>query len=355
MASINFNGQRGERLSDLIDVYHTPFKYLISEDVFSRIKKSVNWIPAMTSPFWGYEISLSNSENDSDFLLCISKSQNLREALNNQPAYDFCPESKFNYNKLRGFSDYWSDCDEQIKSLIQNIWLEYDFEFMNGTFILPNFFFAPRKGSNYLSIVIESTEIFKLLSKIQIPNIVYSNLLHVHTQLENKCWISQIGLMLTRKEDRIRLFIQNFAKDELIKYLERIGYPYYGDKDLKNHLENCYRFSDFVFLDIDLGSEVGSKIGLEIYFDYIHQAIDYLKYLLENKLCDPAKYIVFKNHLENIQFDKSKDFQHFLSHFKLVFSPGDGCLSKAYVGFVKNSIARSVIRTQPINPHILNS
>jgi hypothetical protein len=79
-------------------------------------------------------------------------------------------------------------------------------------------------------------------------------------------WVFQVGLMLSRGEDAVRLCIRLRSVERIMEYLTLVGWP--GDEaDLRGVLEPLARSVDRVALAIDVGDAVRPKIGLECRFD----------------------------------------------------------------------------------------
>ena len=205
---------------------------------------------------------------------------------------------------------------------------------------------------NSLALVYITYFVFDAILQQKTEKHTYSLLLKCIELLEGKGWVSQIGMMLARKEQCFRLFIQNIPKFGILPFLKKLNYKYAENADLEVQLNICYNCCKRVDLDIDIRFEIGKKIGLECYFDSNEQAIYFLRMLYEKQICQADKYLLVQDYLESICFDRSKEFQAFFSHIKLIYCPGAGFVAKAYVGYAESGMARQIIRTKPVKTNL---
>jgi hypothetical protein len=339
-----------DSLASFIKKYWYPSLYsLISEEGYRRVDKLGQRIPMDVTSFWGYEIPLSVDERSADFLFCVHNASLFRQALlYDQPHCQQWLDASI-YAALKDISMAWVDRDSNLGKVIANIWFEYDYKDLAKEYPPANFFYAPKQHCHPLEVVWATQRILTLIFQKHIAKTTFSFLTECMHRLPGNGWVSQIGMMLARGEDRLRLFIQQIDNKALLPYLESIGYPYARNADLCQQLHLCDTLASRTDLDIDISDTIGDKIGLECYFDSIEQALHFLDQLYEHHLCTEHKYHGIQAYMKQIQFDVHQRFQHFFSHIKLVYDPHTGFTSKAYLGFVASTLARNIIRTKPLS------
>lgn len=346
--------RRHRSLAVVMREYYNSFPpLLISEEAFQKIEKTAALFPVHSSSFWGYEIPLSSSKKAADLLLCIHKADCLKELFLNNPEVNAAIASGgADYEKFRKFSLQWAGNEKKLRETVSNIWFEYDCSAHSDILPTPNFFYAPAEGLNSLALIYITHFIFHTILQQKTEKQAYTLLLKCIELLEGKGWVSQIGMMLARKEQCFRLFIQDMPEFGILPYLKKLNYKFANNANLEAQLHICYKYCKRVDLDIDIHFEVGEKIGLECYLDSNDQAIYFLRMLYANQMCEADKYLMLQDYLENIRFHRSKEFQAFFSHFKLVYSPPAGFTAKAYIGYAESGIARQIIRTKPVKTNL---
>ncbi len=199
-----------------------------------------------------------------------------------------------------------------------------------------------------MEVVLASRQIVELLSPDGLHPDTFRFLITCMTQFEGKGWVAQIGRMLARQENKLRLFIQQIPRYGILPYLRRLAYPHVDHPALISQLECCYALADTVDLDIDITDRIGSQLGLECYFNTTEKALLFLDYLAEQGLCVPQKYPLLRAHLLQVRLLPDQQLLHGFSHIKLGFHPEKGFISKVYLGYVDREIASYVVRTQPL-------
>lgn len=338
-------------ISSLLKDFYTPqLKGLIAPDCFHKIANFTERFPENLSPFFGYEIQLGNNNNQADFLFCISSPVHFRNFVNseaiNGSVQNFDSET---FTGLDNFSLFWSDEGRNSKNPINNIWFEFDYEEMEKKRPKACFFFGPKINLNHLEVLLLTEKVFSKIFNKQVKKETLKKLLEINRFLGKQSFISQIGMMNSRNDESLRLFVQGKSKNWIIPFLEQMNYRHVGNADLISILKSCSQLSSNVDLDIDITDEMGENLGIECYFNTTEKAVDFLKMLVENKLATAEKGRFLKNYIDSLESDKSKNFQAFLSHFKIGFKPGQGLIAKAYFGYVAQNLASEIIKTKPVN------
>lgn len=314
-------------------------------DILSSIAR---FLPQSITSLWGYELPLHKSVSVSDFLVCIHKPALLCDAFEaGRLLHQLCEQPA--YERLLTLTTRWANREDKLGSLISNCWLEYDYKSLVTGDLRPNFFFGPKPQASVIDVVWATKQIYRLLSSDEVPKGTYRFLLDCLIGLNGQGWISQIGRMLARSENSLRLFIQEVPRGGICAYLQKMNYPYHDHQELVALIDTCYQLADTVDLDIDITDRVNDQIGLECYFDTTERALLFLDFLAEKKLCVPEKYILLRQHLVQIKPCQSGALIHSFSHFKIGFHPIHGLAAKVYMGYVEQHMASKVIRTKPIN------
>ena len=171
-------------------------------------------LPVNLSPFWGYEIPLSNEELSCDFLCCINNPLVLLPAIqlhqNNQSP---SATDDLTYSGIRRLCKQWNNGTETAFRLINNIWLEFDCKDLSASFPVANFFFGPKDLTNHLEFIAVCERLFEEVSTYKIDGSTYRFLLKCLTLLPPSAYISQVGRMLARNHNQVRLFIQGLGKN----------------------------------------------------------------------------------------------------------------------------------------------
>jgi hypothetical protein len=254
-----------------------------------------NWtesIPVEFSYFLsGAEFRLNNANEDLDFFLSLSRVGNNSRAIVEDIA---CNDTFF--NKMSGdgtivqnFLKSWLNGKQPY---LENIWMEFDRRSSDSTNELgyPSIFFgidsdAPTKRIDFISNILDSIN-----SKFE----VQSKKFELLTQAidKHKLSFSHIGLMLSRKNDSIRLFITGAEKANLVQFFHEIGIKIDENAFEKLFSELKLYFDTISFqLDVDENGELGHKIGLECFILnkpkqlYLRQLELIESYLMEDHSC----------------------------------------------------------------------
>jgi len=344
--------QRGETTANsLYDLFiDESFRYNklpISDLAWIDLNRLMQLVPLSLTHFWGYEIPLSREDLVADFLFCIHDRERFYAFMSESNKTDLFPGPYF--NRFKSLAAKWNNLSDPISDALTNLWFEYDYQDIQLTHFNPNFFFAPNQSLNFLEIVNISYKIFGELKEETPEKDQYALLLKCYEALPGTSWISQIGMMLARNNaTTLRIFIQDIPNKGILNILENLNYAYLNDVALQQALHLAYQSSDQVNLNLDIGKTVGAKLGIECYFNTMETALGFLGKIYECGVCTEQKFHLMKSCLEKMHLNQNSDYQEFLSHFKIVYTPGYPLDLKAYTGFVHTNIARSVIRTKPL-------
>lgn len=326
--------------------YNPLLERLIPYATGQQLEILTRHLPQAITSLWGYELPLDKQEASSDFLLCLHKADVCNLAFQTHAGLREVVTEPL-YSRLSNLIGQWADLNDRVGQVMSNIWLEYDYKGLQPGQLRPSFFFGPKSNCHLLEVVWAARQIFDQLAPEGLPKDTYRFMVRCMSLLGPKAGVSQIGRMLARQENSLRLFIQQLPAHGILPYLRRMGYQHADNPLLAAQLKRCYTFADAVDLDIDITDRIGSQLGLECYFDTTEKALLFLKDLVGRGLCLPEKYQVLHSHLLQLRPTTDEPLVHFFSHVKLGFHPDKGFTSKVYIGYVDRPIASSVVRTKP--------
>jgi hypothetical protein len=171
--------------------------------------------------------------------------------------------------------------------------------------------------------------------------------------------VLQVGLMLSRGAEAVRLCIKLRSVERIVEYLAKVGWPG-SEADVLGVLEPIASLVDYVCLDIDVGETVYRKIGLECYFGGNKQPRTeprwslFLDSLVRDGLCTADKrdaLLAYPGYVdenaEGIPWPRAlrrasqlfggrslSTFIRSLHHVKLVYQPGERLEAKAYLAVI---------------------
>jgi len=344
----NFQVETATISSLLKDFYVPELEGLIGIKCFTKIAKFTHRFPENLSPFFGYEIQLGTNNNQADFLFCISDPVEVRNYVDSEKSgftgNSFDTET---INGLDNFSEYWNAACAQSENQINNIWFEFDYNEIEKERPKACFFFGPKLNVNQLEVLLLTERVFGEIFDKNVGANTLKKLLEIVQALEKGTFISQIGMMNSRNDENLRLFIQGKKENWIKPFLQKLNYAHINNPEFITILEACNQIAENVDLDIDISTKLGDNIGLECYFNTAEKALSFLDYLEKNKLAISEKCTLLKNYIVCLAPDKTKSYQAFFSHFKIVFKPGLGFNSKAYFGYTTTRLAPELIRTRP--------
>ena len=323
-------------------------KSLLPEVKSQNLYSLMESIPLGISSLWGFEIPLYKEDLLSDFLICIHNPHIFGSSLDGVEAWRRIVDEPY-YTRLRQLTQFWAEPDSRIGKVISNFWFEYDYAGMGAGILTPNFFFGPGSHCHSFETLWATRYMFDILHPQGLSNGVFRSLVQCMSMLSGGGKITQIGQMVARKENRLRIFIQQIPADGILPFLRRMEYRHVAHPDLVEQVKWCYQLSDSVDLDLDLADTLGESIGLECYFNSLQKASLFLDNLFERGLCAANKYQNLHHHLHAIPTHADSLFEHGFSHFKLGFHPEKGLVAKAYLGYVASSNVKETVGTNSFN------
>ena len=271
---------------------------------------------------------------------------------------------------MADFAVRWSDPSSALYRAVDNVWLEFDVDGAPPVIPIPSVFFAPRPGGqegarrvayepNLDGYITTIETVIQLLSGSELAPRRLQMLSDCFRALSSVERVFQVGLMLSRGAEALRLCIKMRSVERIVEYLAKVGWPG-SEADVLGILEPIASLVDYVCLDIDVGETVHRKIGLECYFDGNKQPRTeprwgvFLDSLVRDGLCTADKrdaLLAYPGYVdenaEGIPWPRAlrrtshllggrslSTFIRSLHHVKVVYQPGEGLEAKAYLAVI---------------------
>ncbi|AFY58618.1 hypothetical protein Riv7116_6269 [Rivularia sp. PCC 7116] len=274
---------------------------LIAESEWRKFNHIGNILPSALTTFFGFESRLGIPEAHGDFLICADAHEAGRRVLAAN-SYDIDLPTELLHHpvwmNIRKFSTNWESEASPLYDKITNVWLEFDVGNETKDLPVPSCFFGPK--NLYNTPAVDSEHPYKwiwenalpLLLGRSFPKSVENNIVKCFAALPENAYVFQVGLMLAREWDGVRLCIRNISPEKIIDYLKSLDWQ--GDlNNLQLQLNNISPLVDRIDLDIDVTEGLGDKIGLECYLNKQPQFEKrwslFLDNLLLKGLCFPKK------------------------------------------------------------------
>jgi hypothetical protein len=346
---------------------------LISPSAFSDIDGVARVLPAtLAYNTFGFECRLAEMAPRADFSVLAGASCG-RESLAGLHPTSTLPARLMTdpiWRRVADFAVQWADPSSPLYRAVDNVWLEFDVDGAPPVIPIPSVFLAPRpsgqegaKGVAYepdLDGYITTIEtVIQLLSGNELAPRKLETLSDCFRALSSVEHVFQVGLMLSRGAEAVRLCINLRSVEGIVEYLAGVGWPC-SEADVLGVLEPIASLVDYVCLDIDVGETVHHKIGLECYFDGIKQPRTeprwgvFLDSLVRDGLCTADKRDALLSYpgyvdenAEGIPWPAAlrrashllggrslSTFIRSLHHVKIVYQPGERLEAKAYLAVI---------------------
>jgi len=336
---------------------------LISNQNLFEIKKLSDYFVEDLTSFQIFESRLNSYDNQSDYCFAISSKNGEREVLLDLLNKGKLPKRFLKnsaWKNLREFTKEWIKPNSILYENIIGLWFEFDTASNIPETPIPSFFIQPK--SNYVITGDLASQHYwitkfsmQLLKGKPLSLNVEKKINECLTKLPGESSLFQIGTMLSRNDDEIRIVIKRIRPEEIIPYLESIGWSDNEKEELSTILEDIKNIITRFVLHISVGEHINPKIGIECSFypDKYHQEHrweKFLDYLQDKKLCNNDKYSAllefsgidpqdYNKHFNSSDFMPSVMLPNektntalirYISHIKLVYNPNKTLIAKAY-------------------------
>jgi hypothetical protein len=271
------------------------------------------------------------------------------------------------WRRVADFAARWADPSSALYRAVDNVWLEFDVDGAPPVIPIPSVFFGlqPSGQEGASGVAYERVvDGYRAPAEKAIGLLSGSALAPRKLQMLSDCFralssvehVFQVGLMLSRGAEAVRLCINLRSVEGIVEYLTGVGWPC-SEAEVLGVLEPIASLVDYVCLDIDVGETVHRKIGLECYFDGIKQPRTeprwgvFLDSLVRDGLCTADKRDALLSYpgyvdenAEGIPWPRAlrrashllggrslSTFIRSLHHVKIVYQPGEGLEAKAYL------------------------
>ncbi|MTI81347.1 MAG: hypothetical protein FH758_10785 [Firmicutes bacterium] len=235
------------------------------------------------------------------------------------------------WNRISNFLHFWSQG-------IEDIWFEMDYAEHEKALPQPCFFFnaSQIKKGNQVDYHLLFGALKQLLENGQLKTLE-GNIKDVIEHLPTKVGLFQVGIMLARHSDRVRIFTTELTKIQVIEYLANIGWTGSINR-LEQLFKLIHQYSDGQYIvDFDVTSTgISEKIGINFGLDKRKTLPAFLDNLVNHQLCSDLKrkgvlaWLGSKGSFLGPDYGFSALIKD-ISHFKVSYLPADGLKAKAYL------------------------
>ena len=375
LSTINKNFEETVLFKPAIDEIFHPSDYLasvaphvseelISSQNFADIKNLAQQLTGNLTSFFGFESRLTSKNAKSDYLIAVSSQKGEREALLNIIKNKELPDAFLNrkeWKNIGNLIEKWADPTSILYNSVLGLWLEFDIHERNSEIPVPSIFLQT------IPLRIDSAEDIekcRWVTEIALPKLIGQK---VSEKLENKFFdalkklpkkasVFHVASMLSRNSEGLRLVIKRINPDDIVPYLESLGWKD-EDDGLKNLIDELKKYSNCIRLHLSLSDNVDSKVGLECFNspDQYHKVKgweEFFNHLVEKGAClpslksallnfpgvtleDQSSEFSFESYQPSVKLpdnDFSKAIVRYISHIKINYKPGKPIVAKAYTG-----------------------
>ena len=337
-------------------------KELISHQNFSQLTDLANILSGNLTSFLIFESRLGTSDARSDYCFAVSSMNGEREHLKNLIKSRTFPETLLNqseWQQIENFATVWADFDSVLNNKIRGIWFEFDTATSSSETLVPSVFIhlllirasSTNKTSKYNWL---TNRAIPLLIGKQLSDKAKKQILNCIQMLPQDAAIFQIGAMLSRATNNIRLVIKRIDTTQIIPYLISLGWSDKND-ELSSLLKELNNYVSRIVLHIGVGEQIDPKIGIECSFypNQYHEEkgwSNFLNYLMNKGLCLPEKQSALINFTGIGRIDSKYEYDQekcipsvmlseeggsgalirYISHIKITYQPNHPLEAKAY-------------------------
>ncbi len=344
-------------------IQSTTPKALISDLTYTAISRLSCLFTEDISSFFGFEHRLQSPTAHADFLIAVSSERGEREAFARLLTAGSFPTEYLQvpeWQQVRSFVQHWVDAHSILHTHVLGLWLEFDIDPASTNIPIPCVFIhtIPMKAAKHDSDydwLLSST--LPVLLGHPLSSTVRSRLIQAFNKLPDTASIMDVGVMLSRASSGVRLVYRHLQPKEMIPYLQSLGWTD-TDGELASLIEELTVHASRLVLHITITDQgVAPKIGLECSFAPDRYQLetrwtDLFGYLESKHICLQGKKDLITDFMGADLEDSTTAFSldsytmavriphaqyskaliRYLSHVKIVYSPGHPLEAKAYPG-----------------------
>ncbi|HXO28226.1 MAG TPA: hypothetical protein VOA80_12830 [Thermoanaerobaculia bacterium] len=326
---------------------------LVSPQTVARVSELAAALPPSSN--FGFECKLGSQAPDADFLVAVIAADGSRGAWagENPLALPAVPLFHPIWRKVQEVLADWHRGGDGLEP-IHDSWLEFDIQAGGPVLPVPSFFFGFDDAAACSHPRLAEALIERLLGR-PLSSGKRLKLRACYAALPPRAVIFEVGVMLARTSDAVRLCIRGLMPEQIVTYLQEICWPG-SSQELCRQIEGLEPLADAISLDLTVDETVQSQIGLEcsIYDGPAGRARlqALLEYLSKTGACLPEKReallswlgycteqsdrLQWPAHLlkASVAFGKEvlSTFARTVNHLKIGYQSGDLITAKAYLG-----------------------
>ena len=338
---------------------------LISTQNLTEIQNLAQHLKGGITSFFGFEFRLTSTKARSDYLIAVSSQKGEREALVNTIKNGNLPK-KFlqqkEWHQVRKLTEQWADPKSILHKNILGLWLEFDTAKEDIKTPVPNIFLqtVPLRidiPKDIEKCIWVTRDAIPILTGAKVSEQLENKFIDALKKLPEGASVFHVASMLARGSEGMRLVIKRIKPEDIVPYLESIGWKDNDENELTVLLNDIKRFSNCIRLHINISDHVDPKIGLECFIspDKYHEGEgwnEFFDYLVSKNICLPHLSsallafpgVIQENQTEEFSFDSyipsvkiegnnfSKALVRYISHVKINYEPGKSTEAKAYTG-----------------------
>lgn len=320
---------------------------LIAPEALSHLQILAQTFPPCSLA--GFECRLGIEQSRVDFLVKLPRHPlNLPEHFFTSPIWQ----------AFREFYQEWTEPTSVLRQNVKSLGLEFDLVGQPSLVPIPCILLELNQESFSEDFSLIEILTGKSLSRLNyLPSLLLqSNLQRCVKSLPKGARLTNIGMMLSRPSQAVRVVVKEISPPQLLNYLVQIGW-----QDPTNTLSSVVltlsEFVDSLAVSFDVGETIHPRIGLECHLDKQTQPDRrwqlFLDYLVERGLCTPGKQKSLlawpglstqadqpelwpSNLTWGDRFLGSKALSIFwrtIHEVKIVYQPGHPLSAKAYLAF----------------------
>src|SRR5579859_3674077 len=251
-----------EQMVDLVRP-HMP-QTLVSSENFEQIRSVASHLPTRVARYFGFETKLLSDQARCDFAFSLSKDGVAWMSRTDPP-----------WPRIRQFCTLWRESEESPYADGNAVWLECDVSDERRAELEPSLFFALHGPQSYLQPVSgKNSRSREWICHTLIPaawgrmisSSIEKNLVHTLEVCPHEVDFLQIGLMLSRDIQALRLCLFGIPPQYVFPFLHSVGWQ--GNENrLTQVLELYSPFVDALCLHLDIGESILPTLGVEMLYN----------------------------------------------------------------------------------------